>query len=109
MVSAASKLEAPSLPSEWCSLGVITLRQFRYREIREFASRALMCLAGETPGARHVAFTVHGPGYGLDESESFLAELAGLIDAVSTGDIPGELIRISIVEQNPARSKRLAA
>lgn len=88
-------------------IGVKPLRQFGYQEIREFARKALTSLAGEAPSTKHLSLTIHGPGYGLDESEAFEAELAGLFDAISGGDIPETLQRITIIDRNPGRAKRL--
>lgn len=88
-------------------VGVGPLRQFGYGEIRKFARKSLEALAGEMPGARHVAMTIHGPGYGLDESEAFESEIAGLLDAIASGDVPADLARVTIVERNPGRANRL--
>ncbi len=54
-------------------VGVVDLRSFEYKAIREFAHRALASLAGSRAEAGHVLFTLHGAGYGLDESEAFRA------------------------------------
>src|SRR6516164_7796505 len=67
-------------------VGVNPLYAFKYEAIREFSKRALTSLAGAKPAASHIAFTLHGAGYGLDESEAFRAEVAGILDAVETGD-----------------------
>jgi hypothetical protein len=88
-------------------VGVKPLRQFGYQEIREFGRKVLVSLAGAKPNTKHVCLTVHGPGYGLDEAESFEAEIAGLLDAITTGDFPEALDRITIIERNPARAGRL--
>lgn len=88
-------------------VGVGPLRQFGYGEIRNFARKALASLAGEMPRARHVALTMHGAGYGLDESEAFESEVAGLLDSIASGDVPVDLAKISIVEQNAGRAERL--
>jgi hypothetical protein len=69
----------------------------------------LVSLAGEVTRVKHVALTLHGAGYGLDEGEAFESEVAGLIDAITGGDIPHDLSRISIVERNPGRANRLQA
>jgi len=90
-------------------IGVGHLEDFSYAEIREFARKVLASLAGELPTTRHVALTLHGPGYGLDETEAFEAELAGLVDALTSGDYPASLDRISFVERNNGRAKRLQA
>lgn len=88
-------------------LGVPTLRQFGYDAIRRFAHRALAALAGAHPEVKQVGITLHGPGYGLDEAEAFRAEVAGLFDAESSGDIPRDLQRIIFVERNVGRARRL--
>jgi len=89
-------------------VGVPPLSQFDYAAIREFGSRALTSLSG-APATKHIALTVHGPNYGLDESESFRAELAGLLDALERGDYPEGLQRITVVERDPGRAERLKA
>lgn len=88
-------------------VGVKPLREFAYPDIREFGRKVLESLLGEAPGTRHLALTLHGAGYGLDESEAFRSEIAGLMDAVMSGDFPPRLTRISIVERNPGRANRL--
>jgi hypothetical protein len=89
-------------------IGVGPLREFGYREIRAFGRKALEALAGEMPHASHIALTIHGPGYGLDEREAFESEIAGLLDAINSRDFPSRLNRITIVEANAGRAKRLA-
>ncbi|MEW6532085.1 MAG: hypothetical protein AB1473_14705 [Thermodesulfobacteriota bacterium] len=88
-------------------VGVKPLSQFGYQEIREFGRKVLTSLAGEAPSTEHVCLTIHGPGYGLDEAECFEAELAGLLDAIDSGKFPEALRRITIIDRNPARVKRL--
>jgi hypothetical protein len=36
----------------------------------------------EMPHVEHIAMTIHGPGFGLDEVESLLAQFAGVQDAM---------------------------
>jgi hypothetical protein len=88
-------------------VGVVGLRAFGYEAIREFAKRALTSLAETMPAVSHVALTLHGPGYGLDESEAFRSELAGLFDAIESRKAPSGLKRVTIVEQSPGRVRRL--
>lgn len=88
-------------------VGVPPLRQFGYREIREFARKVLGSLVEKSPGVQHLCMTIHGVGYGLDEVESFESEIAGLVDAITAGDIPELLSDIVVVEQDPTRAKRL--
>lgn len=90
-------------------VGVESLYTFEYKEIRAFGRKVLSSLAGEMPGAKRLLITVHGPGYGLDESEAFESELAGFLDAIGSGDIPESLELITIVERNPRRAKRLSS
>jgi hypothetical protein len=88
-------------------VGVGPLRQFGYREIREFSRKVLVSLAGANPAVRQICLTAHGAGYGLDETEAFVAEIAGLVDAVRDGDFPEQLKQIIVAEQNPGRADRL--
>lgn len=88
-------------------IGVQPLDQFGYPEIREFGFRVITSAREEQTGIRHIALTVHGPGYGLDEAEAFKAEIGGLVDAVRSGQYPRVLERITVVEQNPGRAERL--
>ena len=88
-------------------VGVPPLYRFDYSQIREFAADALQILRGQMPNAAHVAMTIHGVGYGLDERESFLAQLAGILDAFWVGSAPSALERITIVEKNRGRASRL--
>ncbi len=89
-------------------VGVVSLWHFRYAQIREFASRVLEALEESAPQTRHLAVTIHGVNYGLDELESFTAEVAGFLDAQARGDGPPELERITFVEYNAKRAGRLA-
>ena len=69
-------------------LGVPPIHQFDYPQIREFGGKVLAYLAGQASQVRHLALTIHGPGYGLDEIEAFESELAGIVEAVSSGRYP---------------------
>ena len=88
-------------------VGVPPLSQLGYGEIREFVNRAMQILARNMPSAKHIAMTIHGPGYGLDETECFLAQIAGLADAFSSEAVPPFLQQITIVEKNKGRAARL--
>lgn len=90
-------------------IGVQPLHRFSYPEIREFGLRVITSAVQEKIDIRHVAVTVHGPGYGLDEGEAFRAEIGGLVDAVRSGQYPRVLERITVVEQNVGRAERLRA
>jgi hypothetical protein len=83
-------------------VGVPTLREFGYREIRDFGRKVLSSLAGKAPETRHLALTLHGAGYGLDEVEAFEAEVAGLLDAISSHDTPDELLVSPLLSETAA-------
>jgi hypothetical protein len=88
-------------------LGVVDLYEFDYAQIREFAKRSVHILTREMPDAAQIAMTVHGVNYGLDERESFLAQLAGLLEVFDDDTVSPALKRITIVEQNQNRASRL--
>jgi hypothetical protein len=86
---------------------VLPLLQFEYGQIRQFASYALQVVVHQVPEAEHIAMTMHGVGYGLDEKEAFLAQLGGLFDALRDFPFPLSLRRVTIVERNRGRAERL--
>ena len=88
-------------------VGVPILYEFGYGEIRKFAQKALKSIGETVPYAKHVMLTVHGPGYGLDEIEAFKAEIAGLVDAVRSGEYPHALQTLTIIEIDRGRVERL--
>lgn len=47
-----------------------------------------MILAQEAPNTKHIAMTIHGPGYGLVETEAVLSQFAGLIDGIRINLFP---------------------
>ena len=87
-------------------VGTVRLGDFGYHEIRQFAVRALKALEPRE-SLRHVATTVHGPNYGLDEDEAALALVGGLVEAFQRGSGPQSLQRISVVELDMGRAQRL--
>ncbi|HEY0083279.1 MAG TPA: hypothetical protein VGB61_10845, partial [Pyrinomonadaceae bacterium] len=88
-------------------VGTLPLYRFDYGQVREFANAAMKILAEQAPLAEHVAMTIHGVGFGLDERESFIAQIAGLFDALRHDAAPTSLKRITIVERNPDRAVSL--
>jgi hypothetical protein len=88
-------------------VGVVSLWHFRYAQIREFATRVLGVVEQAAPQTKHVAVTIHGVNYGLDELESFTAQVAGFLDAQARGDGPTGLERLTFVEFNAKRAARL--
>ncbi len=87
-------------------VGVPSLVEFKYQEIREFGSSVVRILAEKAPTCRHLAMTLHGPNYGLDEVEALLSLLNGCIGEVAKRP-PPNLQRVSIVERDAARVGRL--
>jgi hypothetical protein len=87
--------------------GVVPLREFRYQQIREFSRGVLQALVEIAPNGVHLGLTLHGANCGLDEVEAFEAEIAGLADAVTEGNIPAKLELITIIERNAIRAERL--
>lgn len=85
-------------------LGVVPLFRFDYDQIRGFAKRALGILAEQLPQATTLAMTIHGMGYGLDEREAFLAQVAGLWEAAAKAP---SVRKVIIAEKNAARARRL--
>lgn len=88
-------------------VGVAPLWSFGYEQIRLFSRKVMASLAGELPHTRRLLVTIHGPGYGLDESEAFQSQLAGFLDAVETADVPEDLEVVTFVERNSGRAERL--
>jgi hypothetical protein len=88
-------------------IGVESLYQFGYSQIRRFAQQTLEILTKEAPFTRHLAMTVHGPGYGLDEVEAALSQFNGFLASGRSGRLPSYLERISIVDIDPRRVERL--
>lgn len=88
-------------------VGVPELYKFGYKQIRAFAMDSMKILFDELPGIQHVAMTMHGVGYGLDERESFLSQIGGLVEAFQSKAVPQFLERVTIVEQDRKRAERL--
>ncbi len=85
------------------------LYAFNYEKIRKFAADVLSILASDAPSTRHLAMTIHGVGYGLDEAEALRSQLAGYLDAFDSGSYPAALERITIIEWGRDRARRLRA
>jgi hypothetical protein len=88
-------------------VGTRAVDEFSYSDIRRFGYKALCSVASALPGVTEVALTLHGVGYGLDEVECFDAEIAGLLDAIGSRDIPRTLTTITFLEVNPGRAARM--
>jgi len=85
-------------------VGVTPLNEFDYREIRKFCIRALSAVKQELPTAMHIAMTMHGVNCGLDERESFSAQIAGIGDS---DQYTVGIKQITIIERDGRRANRL--
>lgn len=83
--------------------------KFTYNAINEFAENTLKILKNEPIAAQHIATTIHGVGFGLDEIEALFAQISGFFEAFRAGEYPSTLQRISIFEFSPRRATRLSA
>ncbi|MFY9487208.1 MAG: hypothetical protein WAP35_00730 [Solirubrobacterales bacterium] len=88
-------------------IGVRPISEFSYTDIRKFGYTALCSVASAVPDATEIALTLHGVGYGLDEVECLNAEVAGIIDAIESQDVPRALSTVTFLEINPGRAIRL--
>jgi hypothetical protein len=88
-------------------IGVQDLLDFNYQHIQEFGTRALNILSYRAPETKHLAMTIHGAGFGLDETEAFLAQFRGYIFALQSGHFPEHLEKITIIDRNLERVQRL--
>jgi hypothetical protein len=80
---------------------------FRYEKIRKFSEDVLKTLANVAPQTKHLAMTIHGVEYGLDEAEVLRSQLAGYFDAFDSNNYPPALERITIVDRRRDRVQRL--
>jgi hypothetical protein len=90
-------------------LGVEPIGRFGYRSVHEFARRALAEAARIVPGVREITLTLHGAGFGLDEEAAFESEIAGIAEAIESGNFPDALQSVIIVERNRGRADRMAS
>lgn len=88
-------------------VGVPPLYVLGYQDIRMLAENVLETLSQKNTSMRHLAMTIHGPGFALDEVEALLAQFTGYLQAIQNGKIPPAIERISIVERNQSRVERL--
>ena len=88
-------------------VGVPALHDFTYARIREFGKQVLAILAQKAPQTQHIAMTIHGPGYGLDEAEAVRTQLGGCMEALRSAHAPANLLKITFVERDEGRVSRL--
>ena len=88
-------------------VGVPPLIRWGYSQIADWAGQVIVITGRDYPEAEHIAITLHGPGFGLDEVEALNAEVRGVYAKLLTGAWSRHLKRVSIVERKPARVERL--
>lgn len=94
------------VPSRAMFIGAPGLRDFRYREIRQFARQAIEAAAKITPPVRTITTTVHGAGYGLDIEEALHSMIFGF--QLGLAEHPPEaLAKITFVEMHARRAATL--
>jgi hypothetical protein len=103
LVPSQRKLKADAVLFE----GVETLGRINYSKIRQFGRSAILHVHEAMPEARHIAMTIHGVNFGMDERECFLSQLAGILETLEDETILPRLAEISIVEKNEPRAERL--
>lgn len=86
-------------------IGVGDLGTFGYEEIRYFGVQAVRLSQEHVRTIRHLALTIHGPGYGLDAEQSFLAMIGGVVSEWARG--PSSLVRVTVADRNEPRCRRL--
>jgi hypothetical protein len=87
-------------------MGTPKLREFRYREMKQFARRAIELIAEARLPVRTLTTTVHGVGYGLDVAESLRSMIFGFQQGLATSPLP-QLQKIIFVERNARRCELL--
>lgn len=88
-------------------VGVPPLRLFNYRKIYDFTLQVMEILLKDAPDTRHLAMTMHGVNFGLDEREAFHSQLSGIERCLYKQKFPPLLEKITIVELNKRRAERL--
>jgi hypothetical protein len=88
-------------------IGTPGIEDFGYGAVREFGRQAVRAAAEVAPGVPEICVTVNGPGFGLDETESFAAQVGGIADAVSAGEAAPRLRAVTFLERDQSRADRM--
>jgi hypothetical protein len=120
MPNAADVFKHPPRPGKWqfipsngavhaksiLLIGTPPRADFTYDKLRQVSRLILTALyeSGNTPRAQQVATNVFGTGWGFDEADAFRAMLLGLVSAVEDEIYPGQLERLSIIENRTSRA-----
>ncbi len=87
-------------------LGTPRLRDFRYKEMTQFARRAIEIIYEKRLPVRRLTTTVHGAGYGLDVAEALRSMIFGFQQGLAASPLP-QLEKITFVERNARRCELL--
>jgi hypothetical protein len=87
-------------------LGTPRLHDFRYREMTQFARRAMKIIEENRLPVQTLTTTVHGAGYGLDIAESLRALIFGFQQGLAASPLP-QLEKIIFAERNARRCEQL--
>jgi hypothetical protein len=87
-------------------LGTPRLHQFRYKEMEQFARRAIELIGQLRLPVGTLTTTVHGAGAGLDVAEAFRSMLFGFQQGLATSPL-SQLQKIIFVERNSRRNTLL--
>jgi hypothetical protein len=101
MVETKGSLPSPNV----IFLGVKPLWDLDYKDIHDFGFRTAQFIAEHVPYAKHLAMTMHGSGFGLDEIEAAQAQMIGCQLGLQTF-FPPSLERITWVEIDKKRADR---
>lgn len=99
----ASRIQASMLFFE----GIPALAGVSYTVLRQMCKSAIQHLHSSEPNVKHIALTTHGVNIGMDERESFLALLGGILEALKDPNVLSELERITFVELRKDRAERM--
>jgi hypothetical protein len=93
-------------PRRTLFLGTPRLRSFRYREMTQFARRAIKVIAEKRLPVRTLTTTVHGVVYGLDVAEAMRSLIFGFQQGLAESPLP-QVEEIIFVERNARRFEQL--
>jgi hypothetical protein len=88
-------------------VGVPYLSALSYADLHGLSAQGLRALSVDQRSCRHVLMTLHGAGFGLNETQAAAAQFAGVADAVRKGLVPPRLERITFVEYDRERAARI--
>jgi hypothetical protein len=88
-------------------VGVRPVAVYDYRDLSEFASRAVSYFAA-LPDVNHIAMPVYGSrGYRLDDDKAFEAQVRGIVGAVRDRRVKEVVGAVTLIERDAERAIRL--